>query len=1061
MKPEFQLYLDSDPVHIKNFPEKSLKSVRTYQLGVVYKDIYGRETPVITHPSGVIKVEHSRAATSNSLAIKTITPPPFWADSFKYFVKEISNEYYNLAMDRWYDGEDEGIWLSFPSEDRNKVDEETTLILKKGVGEEAEAVEEYSRYKVLAIKNEAPDFIKTTEEILAIFDAATTTNSPGHFTGFPLQGSKSIKIKKTQWEDSELASLQFMNNQQSLYSSILGDRDASLQMRVKTSNNTTHSNWYDIINITFKNTATQDYKIVVTEAFGDDMAFTSTGNTSGTAISDLVVEIQKKIIENKPEFDGRFFVKIHDDREERVFQTHIKSKADATARLVQGQKLFYYMGYNSTQNPLAPEIIEGQDLSIFGDHYTSVADDPTWGEDFLAYEIGAVSGGGTGVYTNPTTGNIYPRYSDLNALQPTRGSDMTSFYISELNLAHYSGGNAIQPGTPWANSNAGSTGGAEGGWWFIDQEPTYRLLGVTAGTSSTYGADIVALTSDTGVGAVEGNDQIDISWIGTRNWPFRHTSGNTWKNIGGLHKGEAEFIQRISSSGKIFRFIDDPDNIEYEIGSVSKTYHLNNVMEMDGNWDNIHVVGQERYQPRWADFRVRWSLKLIEPGSKDPTNNPNGIPMNLFAGTYSGAGAVAYGGQNTGNVYRATEPPNTNITPEGPGANDCLDNMGGTITKAGIEFVEPYYDQKQDMPTHPAIWETEPKEDVGLDIYYEIGQNYPVNMCDGTEELYIQPGATVSMYRSNTQGTHTLSGWDDVNMILNGATVTTNYVSGTPTTILSSGHTTGGNTFTHAGAQASWCTFSTPGLSEWIILDAPYANITVGMGITDSGGNIPPNTVIHQLQTNQGPNQNQQAIVLGDAAWNAGGNIVYAPCPTMPAGTVFTFTGGATIPISTTTIPTTVTSITGCEGGIPTGSTQPSTLLELNNGQVLNEGDILSFTNPDGTIVTATVAFDTQWPYSAWGSIAASTYQTQNQIFLNALVHGENQTLPYYNCYTFGNGVESNRIRDLFNAVTIDKGVKASTTLAEQYKEEHRKSGLIFSGTVSYTHLTLPTIYSV
>ena len=38
-------------------------------------------------------------------------------------------------MDRWYyagDKEDnyENVWLSFPSEDRNKVDDETTLILK-------------------------------------------------------------------------------------------------------------------------------------------------------------------------------------------------------------------------------------------------------------------------------------------------------------------------------------------------------------------------------------------------------------------------------------------------------------------------------------------------------------------------------------------------------------------------------------------------------------------------------------------------------------------------------------------------------------------------------------------------------------------------------------------------------------------------------------------------------------------------------------------------------------------------------------------------------------------
>jgi hypothetical protein len=115
---------------------------------------------------------------------------------------------------------------------------------------------------------------------------------------------------------------------------------------------------------------------------------------------------------------------------------------------------------------------------------------------------------------------------------------------------------------------------------------------------------------------------------------------------------------------------------------------------------------------------------------------------------------------------------------------------------------------------------------------------------------------------------------------------------------------------------------------------------------------------------------------------------------------------------------------------------------------VLNEGDILSFTNPDGTTVTATVAFDTQYNFSAFGSLNTNppTFQPQNQIYLNALTHGENQTLPYYNCYTFGNGVESNRIRDLYNAVTIDKGVKASTTLAEQYKEEYRKSGLIFSG---------------
>ena len=54
--------------------------------------------------------------------------------------------------------------------------------------------------------------------------------------------------------------------------------------------------------------------------------------------------------------------------------------------------------------------------------------------------------------------------------------------------------------------------------------------------------------------------------------------------------------------------------------------------------------------------------------------------------------------------------------------------------------------------------------------------------------------------------------------------------------------------------------------------------------------------------------------------------------------------------------------------------------------------------------------------------------------------------LPYYNCFTFNNGVESNRIRDDFNRSFIKNGVKASSTIEEQYRVDERKSGLIYSG---------------
>ena len=29
----------------------------------------------------------------------------------KYYIKETSNEYYNIAMDRWYDAEDGNVWI--------------------------------------------------------------------------------------------------------------------------------------------------------------------------------------------------------------------------------------------------------------------------------------------------------------------------------------------------------------------------------------------------------------------------------------------------------------------------------------------------------------------------------------------------------------------------------------------------------------------------------------------------------------------------------------------------------------------------------------------------------------------------------------------------------------------------------------------------------------------------------------------------------------------------------------------------------------------------------------
>ena len=65
-------------------------------------------------------------------------------------------------MDRWYEAKDGNVWLSFPSVDRNKVDEDTYIILKNEQGSQT-PVSELARYKIIAIENEAPDFIKQSK----------------------------------------------------------------------------------------------------------------------------------------------------------------------------------------------------------------------------------------------------------------------------------------------------------------------------------------------------------------------------------------------------------------------------------------------------------------------------------------------------------------------------------------------------------------------------------------------------------------------------------------------------------------------------------------------------------------------------------------------------------------------------------------------------------------------------------------------------------------------------------------------------------------------------------
>ena len=136
-------------------PKSTVKTMRNYQLGVVYLDEYGRETPVFTSADAGILVSKSECAKTNKLRADITTDAPDFATHYKIVVKETSNEYYNLVLDRFYKADDGNVWLSFPSAERNKVSENEFIHLKKEIDVD-DAVTTAARFRILDISNEAP-----------------------------------------------------------------------------------------------------------------------------------------------------------------------------------------------------------------------------------------------------------------------------------------------------------------------------------------------------------------------------------------------------------------------------------------------------------------------------------------------------------------------------------------------------------------------------------------------------------------------------------------------------------------------------------------------------------------------------------------------------------------------------------------------------------------------------------------------------------------------------------------------------------------------------------------
>ena len=376
---------------LPGYPGKSLKSMRTYQLGVVYRDRYGRETPVLTSKSGSVKLAKKSAKYQNRLSVQLHNEPPYWAESFTFYIKETSNEYYNVAMDRWYDAEDGGIWLSFPSVERNKISDTTNLILKKQ--HDTDVFTDFeTRYKVLSIKNDAPTFIKTENRYWGSLpmmlpppgwgDVGNWDSGMFYNTGLPLPNRMFLDIFAEYWEQSPFNKLSQETGAQIRIVQSAGQASA---YQAGTSDTTNKTKWYNVANLSYIGSPPQTQtitdidpttlqettsvvelpgqqeqlvRISLEKTFGDDALFCNAeGNLS--LARGLSLEVRTQVVRDKAQFEGRFFIKILRDAniEQNIIQP--QSKAGDKYQVLHSKKIKYICDAHPGLQDWSHRIIDG------------------------------------------------------------------------------------------------------------------------------------------------------------------------------------------------------------------------------------------------------------------------------------------------------------------------------------------------------------------------------------------------------------------------------------------------------------------------------------------------------------------------------------------------------------------------------------------------------------------------------------------------------------------------------------------------------------------------------
>ena len=1056
--PDFNVVIDQFETSPTN-AVKSIKSLREYQLGVTFIDEYGRETPVITSPSGTFKLDKTYSSSYNRIKVgfnqENYPENMKW---MKFYVKETSGEYYNMAMDRYYDADDGNVWLAFPSSDRNKVDIDTFLILKKAVDSDQQ-ITEPARFKILAIEDKAPDFVKQNKILVeskthSLADVATNINYVDIFgngmTNVPALGTDYFEINYEPF---------FMSSGGNLHEITQGLIQDQLYVEFTTTEGDETSNRYRISNITctykeeLNNLSSSKYNIKIEESFGNDINFISddpTGLNSTKIIDTAQINIYKYRVENRPQFDGRFFVKILNDDVFRKYIRKVFQDNKNDFKVVASNKVNYFKNsfHKLATNPLInrfdlPALTTGATTStalgtaltssgafssnaIYNPFAPSKHHFQAWFQDFhftddngAAQPWSSAIGGQTGA---PHKLNYYEQYG-WTMYYPIAHPDAT--YAHDVFRAE-------PPATNWfvdyggyhAYSLDNDLYGRYGGF----NSPGLGNVGFKEpNTGGSYGYKEELKGRGKGiVNNVPGNKwSMDLSFGGilSKDWTW---DGNEYEKIeqffnigreGGNinHVNEGDFASKLLPGAKV-RWREDPTETIYTIKSGVGEHQRLRYFSGSGNQnaDSNSQFGNDAVSGQWSAMHFDPDYVKDDPNEYD---NPGKGGYHENIGFTNPA--------NFTKTWDITFEPSLVWDPTTNGIIPNGHNIQIDEANVSINIPTPFDPNNVYIQIDTLIGECQ-----------NIGGDFP-----------IAPGMMVTHYNDGTS-------WPN-----------------TPTTPASCGFAGGGpvikeikydeinevyqlylagynNTLSAADVNismvaAQYLTFQQPGMNH--LSETFVKNFHKQI---NKEGEIHVIDVGYTLDILE-PVDPKEVLPDDPAIWEtepkeiADLNLYYEASGLLPLEYNEKNDGYPIIPLPSYI----VISGSNTEYVVESVSYENGTM-QLNFPSGNNFTSLLlatSMSSPkDATITTSYgLKFDCKayWP----GSVNTSP-TAKNFILIKNTPYLNQYHLNWYNCYSFGNGVESNRIRDNFNLPFIANGVKASTTLEEEYTEERRKYGLIYSG---------------